>query len=88
MSGCSIGTDRHLNISFGMQVIESSSLDSVLFRKALNNHLIFSFTNKYFFCFVFPYFSYFLLIGGQRGIKMASASTPSVLSRCSVETTL
>ena len=30
--------DRHLDITFGLQVIESSSLVSVLFREAFNHH--------------------------------------------------
>ena len=31
------GTDRHLDITFGLQVVESSSLVSVLFREASNH---------------------------------------------------
>ena len=45
------GADRHLDITFGLQVVESSSL--VLFREALNHPYIsfFSFTSKWFFCY-------------------------------------
>ena len=39
------GVDRHLDITFGLQVVESSSLISVLF--------IYS---KWFLCYLFPYF--------------------------------
>ena len=31
------GADRHLDITFGLQVVESSSLVSVLFREAFNH---------------------------------------------------
>ena len=34
------GADRHLDIIFGMQVVESSSLVSVLFREALSHPYI------------------------------------------------
>ena len=42
------GTDRHFDITFGLQVVENSSLVSVLFREALSHHYIsfFLFTNK------------------------------------------
>ena len=38
----------HFDITFGLQVVESSSLVSVLFREVLNHHYIyfFSFTSK------------------------------------------
>ena len=43
------GVDRHLDITFGLQVVESSSLVSVLFREAFNH----------------PYISFFhLLVNG------------------------
>ena len=43
------GTDRHLDITFGLQVVESSSLVSILFREAFRH----------------PYFSFFhLLVNG------------------------
>ena len=31
------GTDRHLDITFGLQVIESSSIVSVLLKEAFNH---------------------------------------------------
>ena len=34
------GADRHLDITFGLQLVESSSLVSVLFRKAFNHPYI------------------------------------------------
>ena len=40
------GADRHLDITFGLQVVESSSLVSALFREAFN----------------YPYISFFCLI--------------------------
>ena len=49
------GADRHLDITFGLQVVESSSLVSVLFREALNH----------------PYISFFqLLVNGFSVIYM------------------
>ena len=42
----SIGADRHLDTTFGLQVVESSSLVSVLFREAFNH----------------PYISFFYLL--------------------------
>ena len=43
------GADRHLDITFGLQVVESSSLVSVVFREALSH----------------PYISFFhLLVNG------------------------
>ena len=48
------GTDRHLDIILGLQVVESSSLVSVLFREAFSHPYIsfFSFTSKCFFCYL------------------------------------
>ena len=37
------GTDRHLDITLGLQVVESSSLVSILFREAFNHPYIFFF---------------------------------------------
>ena len=37
------GTDRHLDITFRLQIVESSSLVSVLFREAFNHPYIFFF---------------------------------------------
>ena len=34
------GADRHLDITFGLQLVESSSLISVLFREAFNHSYI------------------------------------------------
>ena len=34
------GADRHLDITFGLQLVESSSLVSVLFREAFNHPYI------------------------------------------------
>ena len=34
------GADRHLDITFGLQVVESSSLVSILFREAFNHPYI------------------------------------------------
>ena len=34
------GTDTHLDITFGLQAVESSSLVSVLFREAFSHHYI------------------------------------------------
>ena len=34
------GTDRHLDITFGLQVVEGSSLVSVLIREAFNHPYI------------------------------------------------
>ena len=48
------GTDRHLDITFGLQVVESSSLVSVLFREEFNH----------------PYISFFhLLVNGFSVIR-------------------
>ena len=41
-----LGTDRHLDISFGLQVVESSSLVSILFREVFSR----------------PYISFFYLL--------------------------
>ena len=35
------GADRHLDITFGLQVVESSSLVSILFREAFSHPYIF-----------------------------------------------
>ena len=40
MWGCSIGADRYLDITFGLQIVESSSLVSVLFREVFNHFYI------------------------------------------------
>ena len=40
MSGCNIRTDRHLDITFGMQEVEGSSLVPILFREAFSHHYI------------------------------------------------
>ena len=64
------GADRHLDITLGLQVVESSSLVSDLFREAFNHPYIFFlflFTSKRFLCYLFPYFfvdPYHFLIGG------------------------
>ena len=45
-------------MTFGLQLIESSSLVSVPFRQVFNHpyiHLLFSFTSKRFCCYLFPY---------------------------------
>ena len=73
----------HLDITFGLQVVESSSLVSVLLEKCLTIptspffHLLvngFSVT-----CFrTFFRDTFFGSIGVRGGNKMASASTPSV----------
>ena len=34
------GADRHLDITFGLQLVDSSSLDSVLFREVFNHPYI------------------------------------------------
>ena len=34
------GTDRHLDITFGLQLVENSSLVSVLFREVFNHSYI------------------------------------------------
>ena len=40
--GCSIsGVDRHLDITFGLHVVDSSSLVSILFREAFSHPYIF-----------------------------------------------
>ena len=41
------GADRHLDITFGLQVVESSSLVSVLFREVFNHVFVDSIVNKY-----------------------------------------
>ena len=47
------GADRHLDITFRLQVVESSSLVSVLLEKHLASlHLLFSFTSGVFFCYI------------------------------------
>ena len=44
------GADRHLDITYGLQVVERSSVVSVLFREAfIHPHI--SFTSKRFFCY-------------------------------------
>ena len=78
----------HLDITFGLQLVESSSLVSVTFREASNYRYVsfFLFTCKWFLCYLFLYFFHgphtlFLLVDGifgRGGIKMASASTPTV----------
>ena len=75
------GADRHLDMTFGLLVVESSSLVSVLFREAFNHPYIsfFQLLVNSFFWYSFPYFfskplTFFKLvggIGGQGGIKMA-----------------
>ena len=50
------GADRHLDITFGLQLVESSSFVSVLFREAFNHlHRLFSFTSKWFLCYLCIY---------------------------------
>ena len=46
-------TDRYLDITFRLQVVESLSLVPILFRKAFSHPYIsfFSFTSKWFFCY-------------------------------------
>ena len=50
MYGCSIGVDRNLDITFGLHVVDSSSLVSVLFREVFSHPYI-SFTSIWFFCY-------------------------------------
>ena len=51
------GADRHLDITFGLQVVESSSLVSILFREVLTIPTSpFPFTSRWFFRYLFPYF--------------------------------
>ena len=68
------GTDKHLDITFRLHLVESSSLVSVLFREAFNHPYIsfFLFTSKRFFCYLFPYFSWtpYLLLIGRRYISV------------------
>ena len=53
------GADRHLDITFGLQLVESSSLVSVLFREAFNH----------------PYISFFhLLVNGFSVIRECSST--------------
>ena len=53
------GTDRYLDITFGLQLVESSSLVSVLFREAFNHpyisffHLLVNDFSVTFFCTFF-----------------------------------
>ena len=46
--------DRYLDITFGLQLVENSSLFSVHFKEVFNHP--FSFTSKCFFCYLFLYF--------------------------------
>ena len=64
------GADRHLDIIFGLQVVESSSLVSVLFREAFSHSYIsfFHLLVNGFLLLVSILFSltlYLLLIGGR-----------------------
>ena len=76
------GADRHLDITFGLQKVESSSFISVLFREMFSHPYI-SFFHILVNGFCVTSFRTVLwttqlpYIGGQEGIKMASASTPS-----------
>ena len=47
MQGCSIKLDRHLDLTFELQVIERSSLVSVPFREAFKHPYISLFTSKW-----------------------------------------
>ena len=47
----SSGADRHLDITFGLQVVESSSLVSVLFRELFSHIPIFRLLVNIFFCY-------------------------------------
>ena len=40
MKGVASGADRRLDINFGLQVVESSSLVTILFREAFNHPYI------------------------------------------------
>ena len=65
------GADRHLDITFGLQLVKSSSIVSVRFREAFNYPFISIFhlqVNGFFFLHVSALFSgtpYLLLIGGR-----------------------
>ena len=50
------GADRHLDITFGLQVVESSSLVSVLFREVFNHPYI-----SFFHLLVYGYYHLQLL---------------------------
>ena len=59
----SSGADRHLDITFGLQVVESSSLVSVLFKEAFRHSLVNGFCVTSFHTFSrTPYHPY---IGGR-----------------------
>ena len=65
-----------------LQIVESSSLVSVLFREAISHPYI-SFTSKWFFFTSFRTFSktpYLYYTGGRGGIKMASAKNNQLIS--------
>ena len=48
----SSGVDRHLDITFRLHVVDSSSLVSVIFREEFSHSTSrFSFTSKWFFCY-------------------------------------
>ena len=72
----------HLDINFGLQVLESSFLVSVLFKQTFSHsYLLFQILLNVFFCYWFPFFvinPYILTavvsIGWRRGIKIASAN--------------
>ena len=75
--------DRHLDITFGLQLVERASLVSVLFREVFNHSYI-SFFHLLVNLLVSVLFrgplTFYLLvggIGGRGGIKMASANTQS-----------
>ena len=64
------GVDRHLDITFGMQLVESFSLVSILFREVFNHSYIsfFHLLVKKFSVTCFRTFSqtpYLLFIGGR-----------------------
>ena len=70
------GSDRHLDLYFGMQVFEKSSLVTVLIREEPFIHLFFFFSSGVLFLLIDSILiTYLLYIGGQGRIKIASAST-------------
>ena len=72
MKDVASGADRHLDITFGLQVVESSSLVSVLFREAFNHHYISFFhllVNSFSVTCIYIYL-YHGCCGNSHGIKV------------------
>ena len=82
------GADRHHGVTFGLQVVESSSLVSVLFREAFNHPYISSFRKclfcylfKYFFADPLPYFNWWAVSVGREELKWCQLAHHQLVSQ-------